>query len=96
MISVPQQKPENYIAIWDYKPTTQDEIEITEGDEVTVLEKCSSGWFLAELSGRRGYIPGNHVRKAEDINPGGDLTNELEKALLRRRATLETSSSNEK
>ncbi|XP_060590577.1 growth factor receptor-bound protein 2-like [Ruditapes philippinarum] len=57
MISVPQQKPEKFIAMWDYKPTMPDEIEIKEGNVVTVLEKCSSDWFLAEVSGRRGYIP---------------------------------------
>ncbi|XP_060594691.1 uncharacterized protein LOC132749034 [Ruditapes philippinarum] len=49
-----------------------------------------------EASRRRGYIPGNYVRQDEDINTCGDLTNELEKVLLRRRAALEKSSSNEK
>ncbi|XP_060563730.1 spectrin alpha chain, non-erythrocytic 1-like [Ruditapes philippinarum] len=84
MIPVPQQKPEKYIAMWDYEPRTQDEIELKEGHVVTVLEKCSTDWFLAEVCGRRGYIPGYYVKKVEDKNQSGDLTNELETVLLRR------------
>jgi hypothetical protein len=75
--------------MWDYEPRTQDEIEIKEGNEVTVFEKCNQDWFLAEASGRRGYIPACYVKKAEDKNLSGDLTNELETVLLSRRATLE-------
>ncbi|XP_060565138.1 proline-serine-threonine phosphatase-interacting protein 1-like [Ruditapes philippinarum] len=89
MIPVPQQKPEKYIALWDYEPRAQDEIELKEGNVVAVLEKCNQDWFLAEASGRQGYIPGYYVKKAEDKNPSDDLTNELETVLLRRRATLE-------
>ncbi|XP_060560324.1 uncharacterized protein LOC132720251 [Ruditapes philippinarum] len=95
MIPVPQQKPEKYIAMWDYEPRMQDEIELKERNVVTVLEKCNQDWFLAEVSGRRGYIPAYYVKKAEDKNPSGDLTNELEAVLLRRRATLEKRTSNE-
>ncbi|XP_060563729.1 cytoplasmic protein NCK2-like [Ruditapes philippinarum] len=184
---MPQQKPEKYIALYDYEPRMGDEIKIKTGQLVTVWEKCGD-WFRGEASGRyglfpgnyvqkaedtaappiakkpspdtilrrrrmfdirtdtrpthyvhrrdivqtqltereqaahpdplfhgqscqdmksvpqqkpeasgrRGHIPGNYRRKAQDINPGADLTNELEKVLLRRRAKLEEiSSSNE-
>ncbi|XP_060592215.1 intersectin-1-like [Ruditapes philippinarum] len=152
-ISVPQQKPEKYIALYDYEPSSDDDMEIKAGQVVTVWEKCGD-WFCGEASGRYGYFPGNYVQKAEDtaappiakkpspdtilrrrsmldirtdtipthyvhrrdivqtqlpeasgrrgnipgnylrkaaqdINPGADFTNELEKALLRRRAKSE-------
>jgi hypothetical protein len=131
--------------MWDYEPRAQDEIELKEGNVVAVLEKYNQDWFLAEASGRQGYIPVNYVRKAEDNyvmkaednyvrkaednyvrkaednfvskaednyvrkaednfvgkaedkkDSGGDLTNELEAFLLRRRATLDISTSEEK
>jgi hypothetical protein len=79
--------------MWDYKPRTQDEIVIKAGNVVTVLEKYSTDWSFAEVSGRRGYIHGYYVKKAEDKNPGGDLVNELETVLSRRRSMLQTRTS---
>ncbi|XP_060551241.1 uncharacterized protein LOC132712820 [Ruditapes philippinarum] len=65
MILVPQQKPEKYIALYNYEPTMPSEIEIKAGEIVTVWEKCDE-WFRGEAGGRYGYLPRNYVQKAED------------------------------
>jgi hypothetical protein len=76
--------------LYSYKPRTHDEIEIKEGQVVTVLEK-DDDWFRGEASGRYGYFPGNYVQKAEDNDSLGDCTNELAKKLYARRLKLEKS-----
>ncbi|XP_060599459.1 sorbin and SH3 domain-containing protein 1-like [Ruditapes philippinarum] len=90
MISVHQQQPEKYIALYDYKPSSDDEIELKAGLVVTVLKKCDKDWLIAEASGRRGYIPRNYIKKAGDKNQGGDFKNELE-MVFHRRAELNKS-----
>ncbi|XP_066932495.1 sorbin and SH3 domain-containing protein 1 homolog isoform X2 [Clytia hemisphaerica] len=56
-------KGEPHKAVYTYKPTNEDEVELNIGDIVHVLEKCDDGWFIG-TSGRTGVFgtfPGNYV-----------------------------------
>ncbi|XP_060567862.1 SH3 domain-containing kinase-binding protein 1-like [Ruditapes philippinarum] len=90
MIPIPQQQPEKYKAVCDYKPIRHGEIEIKAGHDVTVWGK-SDDWFRGEASGRYGYFPGNLVQKLEDNDSFGECTNELAKKSYARRAKLKDS-----
>eukprot|EP00106_Octopus_bimaculoides_P002732 XP_014770174.1 PREDICTED: sorbin and SH3 domain-containing protein 1-like isoform X12 [Octopus bimaculoides] len=53
-----------YRAIYAYKPQNEDELELWEGDEVYVMEKCDDGWYVG-TSGRTGIFgtfPGNYIQ----------------------------------
>lgn len=52
-----------YKAIYAYRPQNDDELELLEGDEIYVMEKCDDGWYVG-TSGRTGMFgtfPGNYV-----------------------------------
>ena len=37
------------------------QIDLSEGDEVMVLERVSSEWWWVEVGGAFGYVPSNHL-----------------------------------
>ena len=53
-----------YRAIYAYRPQNDDELELLEGDEVFVMEKCDDGWFVgtSNRTGMFGTFPGNYVQ----------------------------------
>ncbi|XP_060080027.1 E3 ubiquitin-protein ligase SH3RF3-like [Ylistrum balloti] len=53
-----------YVALYNYKPTKEDEVELKKGDYYTVSDKCQDGWFRGQClkSGRTGVFPGNYVQ----------------------------------
>ncbi|KAL4239958.1 Sorbin and SH3 domain-containing protein 1 [Mactra antiquata] len=56
-----------YRAIYAYRPQNEDELELLEGDEVYVMEKCDDGWYVG-TSGRTGMFgtfPGNYVTRIQ-------------------------------
>jgi hypothetical protein len=42
-----------------------DELELSEGDIIEVMEKCDDGWFVgtSNRSGKFGTFPGNYVER---------------------------------
>ena len=54
-----------YRALYAYRPQNEDELELREGDEVFVMEKCDDGWFVgtSAATGCFGTFPGNYVQK---------------------------------
>ncbi|CAG5130025.1 unnamed protein product, partial [Candidula unifasciata] len=44
---------QRYRAVYAYRPQSEDELELTEGDEVFVMEKCDDGWYVG-TSARTG------------------------------------------
>lgn len=59
-------EPVPYRALYNYKPQNDDEVELSEGDVVYVMEKCDDGWFVgtSQRTGIFGTFPGNYVAKA--------------------------------
>lgn len=57
---------EKYIAVYQYLPQNEDELELLQGDSVLVVEKCDDGWYVGtcERTGAFGTFPGNYVNPA--------------------------------
>ncbi|XP_052006572.1 sorbin and SH3 domain-containing protein 1 isoform X2 [Xyrauchen texanus] len=51
-------------ALYNYVPQNNDELELQEGDLVSVMEKCDDGWFVgtSKRSKQFGTFPGNYVK----------------------------------
>ncbi|XP_065574450.1 uncharacterized protein LOC136036255 isoform X3 [Artemia franciscana] len=60
-----EQNPVTYRAMYAYKPQNDDELELLEGDIVSVIEKCDDGWYVgtSQRSGHFGTFPGNYVER---------------------------------
>ena len=52
-----------YRSLYNYVPKNIDELELKEGDEVDVVEKCDDGWFVGTSLRTNifGTFPGNYV-----------------------------------
>ncbi|XP_051503544.1 sorbin and SH3 domain-containing protein 1-like isoform X2 [Myxocyprinus asiaticus] len=51
-------------ALYNYVPQNNDELELQEGDMVSVMEKCDDGWFVgtSKRTKQFGTFPGNYVK----------------------------------
>nr|XP_029525704.1 sorbin and SH3 domain-containing protein 1-like isoform X2 [Oncorhynchus nerka] len=52
-------------ALYCYVPQNEDELELQEGDLVSVMEKCDDGWFVgtSKRTKQFGTFPGNYVKE---------------------------------
>ncbi|XP_072247487.1 sorbin and SH3 domain-containing protein 1 isoform X1 [Leuresthes tenuis] len=52
-------------ALYSYVPQNDDELELREGDLVSVMEKCDDGWFVgtSKRTKQFGTFPGNYVKE---------------------------------
>ncbi|XP_061545273.1 sorbin and SH3 domain-containing protein 1 isoform X5 [Phycodurus eques] len=52
-------------ALYSYAPENEDELELQEGDLVSVMEKCDDGWFVgtSKRTNQFGTFPGNYVKE---------------------------------
>lgn len=50
--------------IFPYKPANEDELDLKEGDIITILSKelPDKGWWKGELKGKVGVFPDNFVQ----------------------------------
>lgn len=50
--------------IFAYKPTNEDELDLKDGDVITILSKelPDKGWWKGELKGKVGVFPDNFVQ----------------------------------
>lgn len=57
------QNLDNSVAIvkYNYKSQQPDELSLTKGARLAVLEKSDDGWWKGELEGRIGWFPSNYV-----------------------------------
>ncbi|XP_030012100.1 sorbin and SH3 domain-containing protein 1 [Sphaeramia orbicularis] len=54
-------------ALYSYVPQNDDELELQEGDLVSVMEKCDDGWFVgtSRRTKQFGTFPGNYVKEVK-------------------------------
>ena len=55
---------------FDYEAENEDELNLTEGDMVKVLDQEEEGWWKGELKGKIGVFPSNFVELVKGPPPG--------------------------
>uniref|UniRef100_A0A087XR97 Sorbin and SH3 domain containing 1 n=1 Tax=Poecilia formosa TaxID=48698 RepID=A0A087XR97_POEFO len=57
----------SFQALYSYVPQNDDELELQEGDLVSVMEKCDDGWFVgtSKRTKQFGTFPGNYVKEVK-------------------------------
>lgn len=54
---------EQYVALYDYKPQSDDDLELKENDIITLLAKGKDGeWYRGQVGERSGWFPAKYVR----------------------------------
>ncbi|KAK6644871.1 hypothetical protein RUM43_001144 [Polyplax serrata] len=61
----PRPEPALYQVLFNHVPNNDDELELVQGETVTVVEKCGDGWYIGSKTndGKLGIFPGTHVRR---------------------------------
>lgn len=63
-----QKQKQMYIAIYDYDPVEDGDLELCKGDEYEILDNTREHWWKAKSrEGKTGYIPSNYVKKKFDL-----------------------------
>eukprot|EP00126_Sphaerothecum_destruens_P011472 Sdes_comp20914_c0_seq2m18252 len=58
----------NYVAIFSYSATNQDEISFHEGDLIEVVETSEDGWWKGISGSSVGYFPSSYVQLQQDAS----------------------------
>jgi hypothetical protein len=52
------------VAVYDYAPQQEDEMELRAGDTITIVEKLDDAWWRGMTTdGRHGLFPANYVQQ---------------------------------
>ncbi|XP_032887269.1 cytoplasmic protein NCK1 isoform X1 [Amblyraja radiata] len=65
---------------FNYTAERDDELSLVKGTKVTVMEKCSDGWWRGGYNGQSGWFPSNYVMEEPEgttVEPVGSLTERL-------------------
>ena len=60
-LSLDSPPPETYRVIYNFTPTIEEELQLSVGSIIELLEKNPSGWWRGRLDGREGLFPSNFV-----------------------------------
>ena len=52
---------ETAVAIYNYQAQQADELNLTKGDQVTVIQKSTDGWWQVICNSKTGWIPSNYL-----------------------------------
>jgi len=58
------------VAAYTYEAQRQDELSVTKGSEVSVMEKHADGWWLISATSGVGLVPGNYFAEVDDTIGG--------------------------
>ena len=58
-----------YVALFDFHPSSDLELHLTAGAWVTVIEQNEDGWWKGTSEGHTGFFPRNYVRAKTDEAP---------------------------
>ena len=62
-----------YIALYDYKPQSDGDLELQENDLIMLLERSENGeWCRGQVGERIGWFPTKYARPADESNEAGD------------------------
>ncbi|CAI5793626.1 tyrosine-protein kinase BTK [Podarcis lilfordi] len=62
-----QSRTRKVVALYDYLPMTEQDLELQKGKEYIVLEESNESWWRAQdQNGKEGYIPSNYVTETKD------------------------------
>ncbi|XP_031204650.1 CD2-associated protein isoform X2 [Mastomys coucha] len=56
--------------LFDYSPQNEDELELTVGDVIDVIEEVEEGWWSGTLNNKLGLFPSNFVKELEFTDDG--------------------------
>uniref|UniRef100_A0A4W6FQK7 Proline-serine-threonine phosphatase interacting protein 1b n=1 Tax=Lates calcarifer TaxID=8187 RepID=A0A4W6FQK7_LATCA len=54
---------DRYLVLYSYTAREEDELSVTRGDVVRVLDRGDDGWWTVEGNGATGLVPGNYLGK---------------------------------
>ncbi|XP_056428917.1 proline-serine-threonine phosphatase-interacting protein 1 isoform X4 [Hyla sarda] len=54
---------QNYTVMYDYAAQSSEELDISAGDMIRVIEEAEDGWWTAEKDGQIGLVPGSYLSK---------------------------------
>ncbi|GAA6217706.1 proline-serine-threonine phosphatase-interacting protein 1-like [Lates japonicus] len=54
---------DRYLVLYSYTAREEDELSVTRGDVVQVLDRGDDGWWTVEGNGATGLVPGNYLGK---------------------------------